>query len=252
MKKPLKMVKPPNRSFKKLMLNVLASILAGVKKKVLPQYTALRGQNPGIKSDSYGDTLLNLFAILKASHMELYDEAALRAEILGIAHQIADFNLNELKLLFINSLNVDPFLFEPWLDDEVKVFTQNNVAKIKSIQDNLFAELEEIFIRNIRAGSTYRSLAKELKRKFEITKNKSIIIARDQTNKFNANLNRIRQQQVGITKFKWRIVDRNTRDSHKKREGKIFAWKDGDKGVYPGDEVLCQCYAEPILDEVLT
>jgi SPP1 gp7 family putative phage head morphogenesis protein len=95
---------------------------------------------------------------------------------------------------------------------------------------------------------------------FGFARSRAKLIARDQTSKFNGSLNRIRQQQAGITEYRWstshdeRVRGNpdgkypNARPSHWAREDKVFAWDKPPSDGHPGEPINCRCVALAVLN----
>jgi len=78
-------------------------------------------------------------------------------------------------------------------------------------------------------------------------------IARDQVNKSVGSLNRIRQQQIGVSKYEWASAgDNRVRLRHSQNDGQTFSWNDPPLGTgHPGHEIQCRCVALAVLDDVI-
>lgn len=75
------------------------------------------------------------------------------------------------------------------------------------------------------------------------------LVARDQISKLNGQLNKVRQQSAGISKFIWRTQqDDRVRDSHEALEGRRFGWEEGADGIIPGEEINCRCWGQAVVD----
>lgn len=83
-------------------------------------------------------------------------------------------------------------------------------------------------------GEEYRSSGYNLRR-----------ITRDQNSKLTGQLNKMRQEQLGIEAFKWQTVeDGRVRPSHRDQNGKVFRWSTGSPIGYPGSSsIQCRCVA---------
>lgn len=125
-----------------------------------------------------------------------------------------------------------------------------------------------------------RSLLQQIIEIGKVSKNRARIIARDQTTKLNATINKVRQTSIGISVYIWRTakdshvvgnpsgvypIGNNKHGDHYVMEGLYCKWDDNtvysnDKGkiwkkrtrkmpkLTPGQEILCRCFAEPIID----
>ena len=79
------------------------------------------------------------------------------------------------------------------------------------------------------------------------------LIARDQSNKANAVVNRARQMELGITEAIWMHshAGKTPRPDHFKANGTVYKIAEGCKisGEYiqPGEEINCRCTSRPVL-----
>ncbi len=166
----------------------------------------------------------------------------------AIARRISTFGRAELAKQFRAGLGIDVMMLEPWLPRKIAGFTAENVSLIKSIPDQFFAQVEREVISGIRAGQRHTRLAETVRERFSVSESRARLIARDQTNKFNGELNRARQEDLGVEHFIWRTAgDNRVREAHEALNGKRFSWAKGANGEFPGGPVQCRCTAEPDL-----
>ena len=167
-------------------------------------------------------------------------------------------------------LGLDPLGSEPWLQDLLRQATEENVGLIKSIPEAFFQDIEADVLAQGRAGLRVEAVAQGLESKYlahaaawvKSTENRAKLIAVDQIGKLYGELDRIRQTDIGITRYRWRSsrderVRGNpsgkypdSRPSHWAREGRVYSWDDpprqsSDDG-HPGKPIRCRCYAEPV------
>lgn len=167
-----------------------------------------------------------------------------------VGEQTNKFNKKQTQKVFHSVLGVDVLIREPWLAGEMITFTNQNVALIKSLSEQYFTDIEGIVQRGIQEGTRHETIRDELVKKFGATKNRAKVIARDQVSKFNGKLTQLRQQSVGIKKYRWITAgDRRVRASHKARDEEVFSWKNPPSDGHPGQPVQCRCIAEPIFTE---
>lgn len=75
------------------------------------------------------------------------------------------------------------------------------------------------------------------------------LIARDQTAKLTAYLDRLRQEQAGIEKYRWLTSrDERVRDRHKQYEGQTYRWDKPPSDGHPGEAVQCRCLAIAVVE----
>lgn len=140
------------------------------------------------------------------------------------------------------------------LRDVLALKTHENVGLIRTIPSDYFERIETLLIERVVQGRTpARSLIEELRELGAQTDRRARFIARDQTAKLNAAMNRERNQALGITEYIWRTSkDERVRESHAKRNGKTFRWDDPPAGGpadggHPGEAINCRCTAEPVI-----
>jgi len=127
-----------------------------------------------------------------------------------------------------------------------------NVRLIKSIPEQYLDRLARTIQEGMMESDDYRSIRKQILELGQSTKKRARFIARDQMSKFTNELNRTRQENVGITRYIWRTArDSRVSDEHKAHEGKVYEWaKPPSPDGHPGNRPNCRCYAEPYLQDL--
>jgi SPP1 gp7 family putative phage head morphogenesis protein len=154
---------------------------------------------------------------------------------------------------------LDPGSLTRGVRPAVDQFTHENVRLIRSIPGDYLDRVEEVVHGALATGERAKDLASTLEEEFDVSKRRAALIARDQIGKLHANLNRVRQQKLGLTRYVWRTSeDERVREAHAERDGETYSWEDppGDAsdpgdGANPGDGIQCRCSAEPVIDDLL-
>ncbi len=141
----------------------------------------------------------------------------------------------------------------------IKQFAADNVALIKSVPSTYFADVERVVLTGMRDGTRHEEVAAELEERLGVATSKAKLIARDQVLSFQADLNEARQRELGVDSYVWSTAgDTRVREAHAERDGQVFQWDNppGDEsdpgdGANPGDGILCRCYADPVLDNLV-
>lgn len=142
--------------------------------------------------------------------------------------------------------------------DVVKASIKQNVALIKSIPREYFLEIEGEVMRSIQTGRGMADLQPFLEKRYGITKRRAALIARDQTSKATAAINRARMQGLGVKKFKWlhSMGGKEPRPLHKNvLNGNVYSFDDppvidertGERGL-PGVLINCRCRMLPVIE----
>jgi len=172
------------------------------------------------------------------------------------ALRVAEHSRKELNRQVRTVASIDVHADPTVLAEHVEAFVEDNVRLVKSLLTGELDDLKGIVLRGARAGLRYEDIADEIVEKFGATKRRAALIARDQVTTLNAELTRIRQQQVGIEQYTWSTVkDERVRKSHRALEGTTQRWDapptvDGEP-AHPGQPINCRCQAIPDVDAVL-
>ncbi|MGV1985600.1 minor capsid protein [Agrobacterium sp. 22-221-1] len=127
-----------------------------------------------------------------------------------------------------------------------------NAALIQNLSEDMVKRIETTVYQNSIAGNSVTTLRKQLTEQFGIADRRAKLIATDQTNKLNSDLNRIRQQQAGVTSYRWMTShDERVRELHRRLDGKTYKWGQAtgaEGGLPPGQPIRCRCVARGIVE----
>lgn len=150
------------------------------------------------------------------------------------------------------ALGADVFVGNSRLLALVEDFTAENVSLITNMLPKTISEIEGIVMRGVQAGKLHTDLAKEISERIGIGERRAALIARDQVGKFYGVVQRQRQRDLGLRKFRWVTVgDERVRDEHVALDGQVFEWTSPPSEGIPGQPINCRCFPEPIFDEIL-
>ncbi|MDE2105303.1 MAG: hypothetical protein KGL39_49210, partial [Patescibacteria group bacterium] len=109
-----------------------------------------------------------------------------------------------------------------------------NVGLIRSIPEQYLAEVEGIVMRNYASGRDVASMAREIRGRYKVASDRAVLIARDQSNKANAVVQRARRKELGITEAIWMHshAGKEPRPTHEAFNRKRF---DVEKGMWDKD-----------------
>lgn len=251
---PLTAARNYRRSLQPL-LNTIKSIHKEMKPKfevILDNANHHRPTSDSIdKLDSYVDDIKRVVKNGYAEFYSKYHEGSFQNIAEKSGEEVNKFNEKQFDKTMNTILGVDVFAGEPWLEQEMKGFVSANVDLIKTIPDDYFDSVESIVIDGARSGKLLDDIADEIDRRTDVGENRAAFIARDQVSKFNGDLTRLRQTNVGINSYVWSTsLDERVRDSHEQNEGETFNWDDPPAETgHPGDDYLCRCVALPVIDE---
>jgi SPP1 gp7 family putative phage head morphogenesis protein len=145
------------------------------------------------------------------------------------------------------------FKMTPTVRDAFNASLEENIGLIKSIPEKYLQQVEGAVMRSYSAGRDLETMVKELRELYPVTERRAKLIARDQSNKANAVVNRARQMELGITEAVWMHshAGKNPRPDHVAANGKRYKIAEGCKisgqFIQPGEEINCRCTSRPIL-----
>lgn len=257
LKKPPKWLHPKAiaRDYTKELLALVGKIEIYVERIIIPKLPKLVETanllRPDRLDDAWPDELEKNITSLKIS---LDTEFAIASNLaLKYGEKVHKWNSREWQKILHSVLGVDVFQSEPWLVNELEGFSKQNVTLISSIKDESVRKIEGIAQRGIQAGTRHEEIAKQIREIYGNSKSRARVIARDQISKLNGQLTMNRQKAIGIKRYIWRTsMDERVRPSHQAKEGKTFYWdKPPSDTGHPGQDILCRCSAESILDDVI-
>lgn len=160
------------------------------------------------------------------------------------------------KRLFLTEMNkaigtsVNDLLQDGPSAAEVQLSIDQSTQLITTLSQDLSARLAQEIMKGISEGRddfSLRSYILEEAKGYPEWRAK--LIARDQTNKLFSHLSRVRQQNLGITQYRWRTVgDLAVRDTHEALSGTLQEWSSPPDVGHPGEDIQCRCVADPVLE----
>lgn len=203
------------------------------------------------RSDDYMDDLRRIINFIKTRMKPLQDQTILMASDIG--YEIGKYNDSQFQKINQHTFGIDIFQDEPWLEDQLKLFANQNSQLIKSLEESELDRVAGIVERGLQQGERFEKISKEMQKSFGITHRRAKLIARDQTTKLNASLTKLRQQELGVDEYEWQTSgDERVRPSHRANDGKRFKWSQPPSLTgHPGHDINCRCVALPVLEGLL-
>lgn len=140
--------------------------------------------------------------------------------------------------------------------DAYEATVAENVGLIKSIAQEYHSQVGGMVMRSVTAGRDLGQLTKALEGRFDITRKRAALIARDQNNKATAVFVRVRQQELGLQAV-WLHSHggKEPRPTHLANTGKKYdpakGWFDPDpkvrRHIWPGELISCRCVSRSII-----
>lgn len=175
--------------------------------------------------------------------------------------QVDSQHKTQFSRTFKKISGVDPLQFEPELSGFLEVAGDQNVNKIVSLNSSYFDSIREMTNQALRKGTSVKELTDDIIALTDTTKSRAKLIAIDQVQKLNADLESRRQQNNHITRYIWRTRrNARVRKEHVDLEGAVFDWnfppvtvltgKRAGERNHPGQDINCKCWAEPVIEDL--
>jgi len=144
------------------------------------------------------------------------------------------------------------------LNSVVEAYVSWNVGLIKSIGREYLEDVRGIVMEGVGMGRDLAYISEQLGNRYNITKRRAKLIARDQTDKATQAIQRVRDEKIGITEGIWMHLpgQKTSRETHKAMNGKRFKLNEGlydsavKRNVMPGELPLCRCCYRAVLPEL--
>lgn len=144
-------------------------------------------------------------------------------------------------------VNVSDLLKDRSVDMVVRNRVRAGLSLVKNLDRFTVYKITEAILKGVKSGEG-ANLADLLHASKKVTSSRAKLIARDQMGKLFSNLAQARQEDIGVTRYRWSTArDSRVRDRHAAREGKEYYWKRPPAGGHPGEDINCRCVAEPVL-----
>lgn len=229
-----------------------------VEREIVPHLGVIA---PGVKFDT-DDAFSRYFAGLEFAISDLLSAPKLAPSLLDNFGLIDRHSRAEMtRVLSIDAAGAIP-------GTAVNDYVRRNVELIRTAGLGQVEEVKTLILRATREQTSYEELSARLQRQYEITEARAKLIARDQVLKANSELNQIRAQAAGVTRYVWRTAQdervRGTpggkwpKGSHFGLNGTVHEWTDPPivdaktgRKEHPGRDYQCRCIADPMVDDIL-
>lgn len=253
------------RAYYRDIIDLLEFTLDDVREKLIPRLPSIIAQYQSeTRVDTYGETISTIFNDLRLGVARTMTDPTARTLGDRYAVRTNAFNEQQVDKQFKTVLGISVLREEPWLIPQMNSFVEKNAQLIKSIPEEYLTQLEPMVRTTVEQGVTATALERQILLDMEIKdfeptvrgarrinpKARARLIARDQVSKFNGQLNKLRQTEMGVEKYTWATSrDARVRPSHAALEGKTFSWNKPPAIGHPGEDYQCRCSAIPVMDK---
>ncbi|KQV83250.1 minor capsid protein [Rhizobium sp. Root1220] len=231
--------------------SMLTQIASMTRESIIPLYQSEQEQKRAARAYT-GDADRSWFGGLQALANQLQRIAS------NTVNRILDLEAERHTEAFMATakralgINLQAVVSQEDLAEYLQAAVARNTSLIQSLADDVVKRVEQTVYASSIAGNSVTTLRKSLQEQFGITDRRARLIARDQTSKLNSDLNRIRQQQAGVTSYSWLTShDERVRPRHRSLDGNTYKWGEAtgaENGLPPGQPINCRCLARGIVE----
>lgn len=135
------------------------------------------------------------------------------------------------------------------MNDVMQATLHEQVNLIKSIASEHLSDVQGLVMRSVQQGRNVGWLTGELEQRYNLTRKRASLIARDQNNKATATYARVRQQELGIDRAVWMHsgAGKEPRPTHVANSGHTYSVSEGwydpavNEYIWPGQLINCRC-----------
>lgn len=228
------------------------NVLETVEKKIIHE---MKNDSLEMRQDNSTIKISILLDKLRKETFEyFFEEKKVERIVKQFTKTVSDNMLEQFGRQFKSVLGVDPIGRNNKLLDIIMAANKENISYIKSIPETYHNHLETIILQGVRRGKATKTIAEEIQKNYNVSRDKARFIARDQAGSLSADINKAKYEQSGLKGFIWRDAgDDDVRDKHKVFNGKRFLWSEGagPDGLLPGEDYGCRCTADVDPEELL-
>ena len=228
------------RAYQKVMRRLIVSIKQAVIDDVLPMYRLY-----------IADGITDLLGSFAAKVKQAADNAI--NWVTGFVHSETDWHTDKFaqSVKTATGADIKPIIHIANMDDIKIAMIERNASLITNIAE----DTRQKIVQSVINASVNKKSVSELKADIEqilgTQAARADLIAQDQTIKLVADLNRYRQEQAGIKRYRWvSKQDNRVRPLHQRLNGKIYEWgkpTGAEHGLPPGQPIRCRCRAKAVL-----
>lgn len=216
---------------------------------ILPTYTASLRSLAQTRDGFTKDAVEDIASIVGTS------DATISRLILTLTPQLADWIVRAERIhrsQFVAAVktaagvNLDTIIGPEGAQTTMRATYEENLSLIRNVSEDMRTRIGRIVFNGFQQRTPRREVAKALNDALGIGRRRALLIASDQTTKLSARLDQERQEEIGITRFRWRHSGKvHYRPHHKARDGKVYSWRKNNLGGdLPGVAINCGCKAQ--------
>lgn len=176
---------------------------------------------------------------------------------------LSETNANKMKRTFmrITGVDINSTIISEGLESFIDEKITEHVGLIKNASSDYMKHVNTVIQESLREGTPFKEVQNKLfggkKSADSAIRNRIRVIAVDQMQTINAELNKYRTERLGITEGVWRTAkDKRVRTIHEELQNQRFnlqqgAWLESEsRFLFPGiTDIYCRCDFAPVIPQ---
>lgn len=231
------------QEYLKAVRSLLRELAREAREGVIPLAVAEIAANRSMYRDADRSWFQRLY-IISGRMVEAAEELVLRILRLESQRHTARFIQAARRALGVDLTAV---VRQEDLEDLLRDAALKNAHLIKGLADDTVKRVSQVVMNAVLNGQSAKNLRSDITRQFGISDRRATLIARNEIASFNADMNRLRHLQAGVTTYRWATsADERVRPLHRALDGKVYEYgkpTDAENGLPPGKPINCRCVA---------
>lgn len=240
--------------YREALVNELKRVIIQVRTVIQPMVAV---ENDRVRNDERADVMR---AIRDISNASFSPGATARR----IADQLKGQQDKDIGRAFERGIGVNIVPPGGDLAKIIDLWVEENISLITDLRNDYLAKIRSAVSDGFKNGLATREIADKINKQTGIGIRRARNIARNEIGNLNAKLTERRDEELGLDDYIWRnMADERVRGapkngvggkypnavpSHVERGGKKYSYKNPPAGGNPGEDHLCRCYSEAVIE----
>ena len=204
-----------------------------------------------IRQDAF-DPVDALFGDIAKGILEIIESAFTQNVIFQASDATQAVNYRKYDTKLYNQIGINSAAPTELTEEMITNWIRRNTELITNVNAKQLTQLQGLFRDEAFTSIRAKDLNARINKIFKGTRNNVSLIASDQVQKLNGQLDEFKQTSAGIDGYYWSTsLDERVRTSHASRHGQFYRWNAPPPDGHPGQPIRCRCDAEPAVDKLL-
>lgn len=244
------------RSYRKVLREYIDDLQKIADRKIIKALPDILARQDHARRDTdqklLAATLRSVLRVWGESHSKEKISADVESMLADVAKHSTREAKRVLSIDFVSSPGAKEIV-QSALNENIRLITKMTDEALFGSEDGTRLGVKQAIERGFRDGRLTADVAKDIERRFDVSRARAELIARDQIGTINADMTADRFQSAGVVDFAWITASDNAvREEHAEINGDVFSYADGGHPTegLPGDPINCRCAQQPVIPDI--